>query len=182
MSPLAAWVLALMTALSHVDPGQRGFAATADAIAAEAEASPLPGAGPARTAALLVAVAWFESGFVADAEGDCAGVDPGQRRDWARCPDGHPARSLCLLQVGASNLRSLGVTREAIVGDVRECVRAGLRLMRASWQACRGRPLRERLVNYAAGGGGCAGSDDAARKSRHRVDLAARLLADHPAP
>ncbi len=160
---MAAWILSLMLLLqpAKATPWADTYEATAHAIADASVQSPLfTGAhGAERTAALLVATGFFESRFRPDAIGD-------------------HGRSLCMLQVGESNLKALGVTREAMLTDLPTCLRAGLTMMKGSFSVCRGRPIEEWLGHYTAGGQGCRGLVE----SRHRVGLALRLFRDHPRP
>jgi hypothetical protein len=152
---LAAWVLAAMVSLEASPPWAETYAETAEAIADVSLEAPLfPGEhGPLRTAALLTSLAWFESRFDPRAVGD-------------------HGRSVCLVQVHASNHAALGVTRDELLEDPRTCLRAGLEMIRRSFAVCARRPLEERLGHYAAGKAGC---DRGLRESRHRVGLARRL-------
>jgi soluble lytic murein transglycosylase-like protein len=153
---LAAWVLAAMVSLEASPPWAGTYAETAEAIADVALEAPLfdGEAGPLRTAALLTSLAWFESRFDPRAVGD-------------------HGRSVCLLQVHASNHAALGVTRDELLDDPRTCLRAGVKMIRQSFAVCARRPLLERLSHYAAGGAGC---ERGRRESRHRVGLAIRLV------
>jgi hypothetical protein len=136
-------------------PWSETYAATADAIATAAIASPLPGLGSEaveRTAAVMVAVALFESHFQQDAEGDC--VD---KRPDGMCKRGARARSFCAFQINESNFAALGTTRAQIQSDINTCAAAALRMMHVSFGVCRTRPLEERLGHYASGGSTCGG-------------------------
>jgi hypothetical protein len=164
---LAALVLSAMRTLEPSSPYDATFETTAYAVADESTRSPLFAGeeGAARTAALVTSVAWFESRFQPDAAGDC---DRTTRE--GTCAKGARPSSFCLLQINASNHRALGVTADELRTDAATCVRAGLRMMRQSFAACRALPLEERLDWYAGGGPTCAApSEDARRKSRHRV-------------
>ncbi len=155
----AIWILSLMHVLQPAAPWSDGYGETALAIAEASEADPLY-AGPhgvERTAAVLVSLSWFESRFDPEAVGD----------------NGH---SVCLGQVGTSNLKELGVTKAEMLGDRSVCLRSMLRMMRRSFAVCRGRPMPQSLGWYASGGKTCGGLV----KSGHRIDLALRLLRDHP--
>jgi hypothetical protein len=171
----ATWVLGLMLATQPTAPWSDTYAATAEAIADEANAHPLAG-GPAHTAALLVAVAWYESTFKPDASGDCT---DGGSSVACSAPRAVP-HSFCLMQIHESNLRGLGTTRAEVMTDVRACVRAGLRMITESLRVCRSAPARERLRWYAGGGPVCTATEDAKRKSAHRMALTEKLLRDHP--
>ena len=174
MSVSASWVLSLMLVAQPTAPWRSTYDATAEAIAAEANAAPLAD-GPERTAALLVAVAWFESALRPDAAGDCTK----DGRSVACTVSGSVAHSWCLMQIHETNHAGLSVTRAELQTDVRACVRAGLRMLTTSLRVCAAAPPRERLRWYAAGGGGCSASEDARRKSVHRIAFAERLLKEH---
>lgn len=168
----AAYVLALMELAEPRSPYRSTFEHTAEAIAAASSEAPLFAgpSGAAETAALVVAVGEYESHMKPDAEGDC--VKPnGVAVDSVSgvCPAGSKPRSLCMLQVGVSNLRSLNLTTEEIRTDIDVCIRAGLRLMRISFGVCRTAPIDERLRHYAGGGETCTVGEDAKRKSIHRM-------------
>lgn len=128
-------------------PWRSTYESTAVSIARAANANPLPFSADReeRTAALLVSVAWFESAFKQNAEGDFVGVGSSRR-----------PTSFCLLQVAESNFRALKVTRDEVQTNIDRCVDAGLRMMHVSWAVCRGEPLERRMDHYAAGGPTCA--------------------------
>lgn len=164
---LAALVLSAMRTLEPSSPYDATFETTAYVVADESSRSPLfeGEEGAVRTAALVTSVAWFESRFQPDAAGDC---DRTTRS--GTCAAGARPSSFCLLQINASNHRALAVTADEIRTDVAACVRAGLRMMHASLGICRRLPFEERLAHYAGGGPTCESpSEDARRKSRHRV-------------
>lgn len=170
-----AYVLAMMLALEPSSPWRESFEDTAAAIAREAHRSPLPGLGEQRTAALLVSLAWFESTFRPDAEGDCLGRDGVVVESLSgRCPPGSRPRSFGLYQVHESNFAALRITKADVVrADTATPI--ALRLVAASFRACAGRPIEERLSQYAGGGGTCPKGLDARRKSAHRVERAVSL-------
>ena len=62
---MQSWIISIMIALQPVaiTPWASTYATTADAIARAASAEPLFAgeSGPARTAALLISVSWYES-------------------------------------------------------------------------------------------------------------------------
>ncbi|HEU4411837.1 MAG TPA: transglycosylase SLT domain-containing protein [Polyangiaceae bacterium] len=123
---MAAWVLSLLLFLQPDAPWRASYDETARAIAEAAErAEPLfPGPdGRARTAALLVAVAYHESRFDPKAVGD-------------------GGRSFGLFQLqrgGASNFTPQVAARRSLA------------MIRSSRNACRDRPENERLAAYASG-------------------------------
>lgn len=100
-----------------------------------------------RTAALLVAVAFRESTFVADAVGD-------------------GGKSFCALQIH----RSSGGTPELLT-DPDACVRKGLSMLRTSIKICPKSPI----AWYASGPNGCV-SARAQRISRDRMAIAMHLF------
>lgn len=174
-----AYVLSLMLLAVPEPPAavRATYDATAAAIAEASSDYPLfaGDAGAERTAALIVAVARFESGLQPDAEGDCH-----EKTAYGTCVKGARPHSFCMLQIHETNLAYLRVTREQLQTDVRACVRAGVTMMRESFRVCARAPLEERLGWYAGGGGSCGASEDAKRKSRHRMALARWLLEKLP--
>jgi hypothetical protein len=171
------WVLALMLKAQPAHPYRATYERTSEAIARASEASPLFSGdrGDAKTAALLVSLAFFESGMKPDAAGDCSDKT-GQKRLACTEPGAIP-HSFCLLQIHESNLAGFGVTREEIQSDVGACVRTSLALLHQSFRICRALGLEDQVRWYAGGGPTCPTSEDATRKSRHRV-LKGRWLFD----
>jgi hypothetical protein len=159
LTPLGAIVLAWMLALqpAAVTPWTDTYEDTAEAIAEVATEAPLYRGprGELRTAALLTSIASFESRFDPAAAGD------------------HGA-SVCLMQIGVSNLRALGVRRAELLESARACLRAGVRMIQASFYVCRARAPEDRLAHYAAGGLVCG--EKGTRESRHRSARAAWLV------
>jgi hypothetical protein len=187
LSPTTEWLVALITTLAPLDrasPDREfpGWTETSDerlarygSIAADLstfvldpETKPAFGgdAGRARTAALLLAIAYHESGFAKDVDlGPCY---RGPRGRSSRCDSG---MSACVLQIHLGNGKTPeGWTQADLFADRRKCFAAGLRLVRASLGACRHLPLRDRLSAYASGS--CAHGAEA---SRALMDLAERL-------
>ncbi len=153
-----AWILALMVSLQPVDrtPWADTFAETALAVDQVVRDEPplFKGVdGRQRTAALLVSLAWFESRFRGDAEGD-------------------HGQSLGLYQISRAH-----APRQELLGAA-SATRRALALIRTSQRVCAARPLEEQLGWYASGGSSCGGLT----KSRHRVNLAGKLLREHPRP
>ena len=105
---MSSWILSLMLLLQPpgITPWSGGYEQTAETIAKVAQADPVFAGehGADRTAVLLVALGWFESRFRPDAVGD----------------HGH---SLCMLQVGESNLKELGVTRQEMLTNLETATR-----------------------------------------------------------
>ena len=126
---LTQWILALMLSIQPAitTPWSASFPATADAIARAAVAEPLFAgeSGPARTAALLVSVGWFESRFRVDAVGD----------------HGHS--------------HGLFQASRVPIADIDEQTRQALGMMRTSFRVCAGRQTADWLSWYASGGATC---------------------------
>ncbi len=130
---MAAWVLSLIVAIASPGaPWADTYVDTAFAIADAAEEHPLFAGhdGAERTAALLVALAKFESDFDPAAVGD------------------HGA-SLGLFQVNRLHAPRRDLLRSG------PAARVATGLLGASLRVCRGRPPEEALAWYAAGGAGC---------------------------
>lgn len=115
----------------------------------------------ARTASVLLSVAYFESGFHRN-------VDFGL----GKLARGDNGNSWCLTQQNIGKGRTLawnivkqryarptdppeeveqGWTGEELVTDRKKCFRVALRGIRGSFNACRGYPFAERLRSYASG-------------------------------
>lgn len=103
--------------------------------------------GRARTAALVLAVAYHESGFMKDVDiGPCYRGKNGQS---TRCDSG---KSACLMQIRIADGKTPeGYTREELFKDRRKCFESGLRLLRSSLGMCKHLPLKHRLAAYASG-------------------------------
>lgn len=163
MSALFPWVMAASTLLAPL----REHGRLAAAIATAVEAAPPLFKGDEdrrRTSALLVAVAFRESSLRADAVGDHRGGKP---------------TSFCAFQInlpwGAKTAE--GWTGEDLLADPAKCVAAAMAMMRTSMRVCPSSPL----AWYAAGPTGCE-SERAARISRDRMAIAARLVRDVRVP
>lgn len=128
-----------------------------------------------RTAAMVLAVAFFESGFRKD-------VDRGE----GRLGRGDKGRSWCLMQiqtgtgggtvpVGDTVARTW--TGPDLVADRRKCLRAGALMIKASFQACRAQKTGDRLSAYTTGA--CRDDEPV---SRMRVAKAAEILRHFPLP
>ncbi len=155
MTPLALWALAAMTGLQPHAKWDSTYPATAEAIATIATEAPLyEGAQrEVRTAALYVALAYYESRF----------------RNEAR---GGKGRWLCLMQVARENLPRGGAAR--VLASPEACLRAALPVLQRSFQKCASRPEVERLGAFAAST--CA---KGAAASRGRSYMAKALLRRH---
>lgn len=111
-----------------------------------------------RAAALLVAIAWHESGFAKDVDlGPCA---PGRLKGGG-CDSG---RAVSLWQVQ---------NHSAQIAGRRDAARIALRLARRSFQACRHLPRELRLAVYA---GGTCGNRKAQQRSAEIVAVFDRVL------
>lgn len=179
MSPadLSAWILkAALFASVHTGgtvpvPLPPAFA---DAIAAESIAAPLfTGAdGDRQTAALVASLAWFEGGNNPSAIGDCKIPDP--HPGWHPCTAARIPQSFCALQVylpgGAKTAE--GWTGADLLADPVKCVRAGLRIVKASIVGDRSGTCP--LCLYARG----RDTAEARILSGHRMLLAHRLFTE----
>lgn len=166
---LTSWCLALMTAFAPLEraaqvqafPGyeetiqQRGerYEAIASAVVSVAfDPHRLPvykgPNGRARTAALLLAVAYHESGFSKDVdEGPCYRGPDGKS---ARCDGGHAA---CMMQIhpGPGAVTSEGWTEADLFGDRRKCFASGMESLRKAAQTCAKYGQEYTFSSYAAG-------------------------------
>lgn len=106
------YILGLVVSLSTAD--NYAFVQAADAVVAS-EPPIFDGPdGRQRSAALLVAVAWYESKFQLDAVGD-------------------GGRSVCAMQIFYG--------KRALLRDADACLRTGYRMLRASARACPSHPV-----------------------------------------
>lgn len=168
MTPVVAWLYSIIAAVAppdkeHRHPSFPGWEETAEerveryesiasdvvAVAFDPEKKPLFGGalGRARTAALLLAVAYHESGFAKDVDkGPCYRGKGGRS---ARCDHG---KSACLMQIRiGQGTTQEGWTQDELFADRKKCFSAGLNLMRKSISACRNLDERHRLNAYASG-------------------------------
>lgn len=157
MSVPVSWVVGLLMSLEPLAPWANTYEKTAEAIARVSESEPLWAAeeqGEERTASLLVALAWYESRLKPDAKS--------KNGQW-----------YCLFQVAKSYLPD----PNKALAEPEVCARVAMKLIRQSFQACRARPLEERLAIYTSGY-----CDRGGQESRYRMFLAKKLLKDHPMP
>lgn len=168
ISSVAAWVLRMMLVLQPeaVTPWADTYETTAAVFAEVAIRSPLfPGDnGAERTAALFTSVAWYEGRFDPKAKGDCG------KKVNGKCVK--PPQSVCMFQIGISNLAALHVTQDELLSDVSKCTHAARVMMRLSFDKCKGLPTSDLLGHYASGGDTCGGI----RESRHRMNTAAWIF------
>jgi hypothetical protein len=114
--------------------------------------------GRASTTSLLLAIAYFESGFRRDVDLGLGKLARGSGKD------------SCLMQirVGAGQTAQ-GWTHDDLVMDRKKCFEAGLALIRKSFAACHRLGLRDWLSGYTRGQ--CTEND---AFSHARIDLATR--------
>ncbi len=155
MSVPVQWVVGLMVALEPSAPWRATFEKSAEAIARVAESDSLwSDHGEERTAALLVAIAWYESRLKSN----------------AKSKDG---QFLCLYQV---DKRHLADPQKAL-DDPEVCTRAAIKIVRQSLEKCDKQPFEERLAQFMSGA-----CDKGTTDSRYRMFLAGKLLREHPFP
>jgi hypothetical protein len=157
MSVPVQWVVGLMVALEPSSPWRGTYEKSAEAIARVAESEPVfDDHGEERTAALLVAIAWYES----------------RLKPNARSKDG---QFLCLYQV---DKRHLADPQKAL-DDPEVCTRAAIKIIRSSLQQCGAakKPFEDRLAQFMSGT-----CDKGVVDSRYRMFLAGKLLREHPFP
>lgn len=145
------------------------------------------GTGRASTAATVLAIAFFESGFAHDVDvGPCYRGKPGTPF-FKRC-DGGLAVGLMQVRVDGDTTSQLmhgveGLTRAEVFSDRKSMFRIGLHMVRKSFAACRKYGEDWSLNVYASGS--CKypdGRPSGLSVGRARLRLARKLLAEHPAP
>ena len=173
--PITAWALAIMVAWAPpgrskisnaIETEEEGharyaeIAQTAIEVAYDPTTPPLfKGAyGRASTTALLLAVAFHESGFRRDVDLGLGKLARGSGTD------------SCLMQIRVGAGRTpQGWSHANLVQDRRKCFLAGLALIRKSFAACHRLSIRDWLSAYTRGR--CVENDGS---SRSRIDLATR--------
>lgn len=140
-------------AIETAEEGRARYAEIATAIVDAAE-------GNKRAVALLLAIAKFESGFRRDVD---LGIGP--------LAKGDRGNSCGLLQLNAGP----GKRCDELIADRRLAASEALRLARASFAACRNRPILERLSAFTSGS-----CQRGAVASRVRMQTAERFLAWQP--
>lgn len=171
---LVSWTEEAMKKAQPSAPWQETYHDTAGTFVKLAKEAPLFAGvhGVRRTLSLLVSVAWFEGRFDPKAKGDCLEKDK-KGRCIAR------PQSLCMFQIGRSNLKYLETTEEEILESTEVCTRAAMKMMKISFNVCRGRNEADFLGHYAAGGDACGGpKGEGLRESGHRM-LKAKWIFDH---
>jgi hypothetical protein len=181
MDPIIAWAVAFMIAVAP--PGRAGtketreegaaryreIATAAAIVAYDTDTPPLFEGrnGRARTLALLLSVAFHESGFLRHVD---FGIGPRARGD--------SGQSWCLMQIKVGMGRTIqGWSGTDLVANRQRCFRAGLEMMRWSFQACRDNPSMELLDAYTSGR-----CDHGKIESRKRMESALDWFEDHPPP
>lgn len=165
---LTAWILAAMAMAWTLTSPIMGITPkpVAAAIAEASIEKPLfPGEdGPRRGAALMVGIARYESGFKADAKGDCKDKPPGWPGCGQKSNDSVPT-SFCFMQVHFDDgvERVQGYTREELLTNPLSCARAGREIIRDS---AKNSPKGEPLLQYAG----------RSREARTRFELAQKLF------
>lgn len=182
MSHLATWAVAVITTLTSSTKIERLRTETEDQMhtrfesigsdlekVVESAAPIFPGdENRHRTASLMLAIAFYESGFIKS-------VDTGSRR-------GDQGRSYCIMQiqVGAGGLsfgpkEIRGWTGLDLSSDRSKCLTAGLVALRMSVTTCGIGPDGQALNLYATGN--CATGTTAAK---HRWAMAQRIATRFP--
>jgi len=158
---LIAWVWRMMLMLqpASITPWVETYEATAIAFVDEATRLPLFSGSTAieQTVSTFLSVAWYEGRFDPKAKGDC------KERQNGKCIS--QPQSLCMFQIGRSNLNYLGITEEQILTDIRICTHAARTMMKTSFAVCKGFSNIELLGHYASGGSTCGGL----KESRNRM-------------
>lgn len=173
MDPILSWAVAFMVAwappgrskfaeaIETPDEGSARYAEIAKAatkVAYDPDTRPLFGGarGRAQTVALLLSIAYHESGFRRDVDLGLGKLARGSGID------------SCLLQIRVGSGRTAdGWSHHDLVSDREKCFRAGLALVRRSFSACRRLDPRDWLGAYTRGR--CVANEPS---SRSRVGLA----------
>ena len=134
--------------------------------------------GRANTAALVLAIAWHESGFAKDVDvGPCY---RGKDNKGYRCDNG---KSVCLMQIqigkGKTNKSHgiEGLSQSDLFLDRKSCFRAGLSLIRRSFAACSKYGKDSVLNAYASGACGLGQN-----RSDEMLAIVRRMLRTKPVP
>lgn len=201
MNPVTVWILALMTwgaspeKLSALPqfPGweesaedkktrYESIASDLYSVTYDPKEKPLFGGklGRARTTALLLSIAFFESGYAKDVDqGPCYRGKDGKG---TRC-DGGKAACLMQIEVGEGKTTE-GWTKADLFSDRKKCFRAALHLVRRSFLACHNLGADHLLDSYAGGMCGLGVKAGSARLQVGRKyfdhDLATRPSEDSP--
>jgi len=168
LAAMSSWVPLHAHAETQEETRARYEAIVHDAVAVaydEAEVPLFPGPqGRAQTALLMLAVASLESGYRRI-------VDDGTKL-------GDHGRSYCLMQIRVGEgVTSDGWTGPQLIADRALCFRAGLHILRGSFNACRKLAVEDRMSAYATGR--CTEGEE---KSRLRVGRALSWWDTHAQP
>jgi len=148
---MTAFILAAFAALGAPSPD----ASLVSAIALEAHERPFVGASEERTAAVLVAIAFRESGGRVDTTGD-------------------HGSSFCAFQIHlGTSVTAEGWAGSELNADAAKCTTVAARLARMSWRRCAELPESDRLAAYARG---VCDSKRGQALSRDRMFLAEKAL------
>jgi hypothetical protein len=155
MSVPVEWVVGLLVALEPQAPWRPTYGKTAEAIARVAETEPVfEDRGEERTAALLVAIAWYESRFKPNA------VSANKQY-------------VCLFQIDKRHLAD----PDKALTDQETCARAAIKIIKGSLAKCAAKPEAERLAIFMSGS-----CDKGIPDSKYRMFLAQKLVKEHPMP
>lgn len=165
MNELIGWLVAFMmsgTAQPSVAETQERYRQIAlDVVEVVQEQDPLftgPD-GRIQTAALLTSIMWYESRFEKS-------VEVGRLR----------SPNACLMQINVGRRKTLeGWTAQDLRQDRHKCLRAGLRIARSSFSACKNLPRADWLRAYVSGSCG-----KGAQGSHLRMGRAYAWLRTHP--
>lgn len=190
MNVIIKWIVAMMLAQSPptrdakhhqfgewtetAEQREQRYASIAEdlwAVAYDPEQPPIY-AGPqgrAATVALVLAVAYMESGFAPDVDkGPCYRGKKGGPY-WSRCDGG---RSACMMQLNIGNgTTAEGWSQEDLFADRQKCFRAAIRKLRGSVGACKALGPDAALNAYGQGYCGKTVLD----KGKARLDLARKF-------
>jgi len=194
MNTIVGWLLSLMLSFSPTDssgktrpfPGHEETALERTArftsiasdvydVVYDPEVQPLY-AGPkgrSRTALLILAIGFHESGFAHDVDvGPCYRGPDGQS---PRCDFG---RSACIMQINVGDgVTPEGYTKAELFADRKKCVRSALARIRSSMGECKHLDEKHRLNAYASGV--CTRGDE---QSEELWSLMDRFAARAPIP
>ncbi len=193
MSTLETWILSVLLSIAPEDATRRKAESSeelkarytsiaADMAAVVQESKPLYGEDPngMKTAAMLLAIAQFESG------GFSKRVDTGAKK-------GDNGKSVCLMQVnmfgghltfGSEEMRAW--TGDDLIADRKKCFKAGLEALRISTGYC-GKTAKKqdpssRLNLYVKGQRQGFVDCELNKHAKHRWDLAHHIRTKYPFP
>lgn len=193
---IVSWMVSLMMSFSPADKAAKaqawpGWEETAEERKAryhdiasdlydtvyDPDVAPLYGGakGRAKTAALVLAVAFHESGFSKDVDiGPCYRGKDGKGQ---RCDSG---RAYCMMQIQtvfADNTTREGWTGQELFNDRKKCFTAGINALRRSIRSCRSKGPEFQFAIYASGS-----CDRGLKGSKELLALSQRFAARKPLP